>query len=152
MTLAMLTSKDRIGSLSVDLTLSRVTLAAMRAKAHLSLSDNDRLLAKKLAMVFQKELKTLNPVVLSKAAISDNKIRRELELSLTRLFDKSTRYKPEEVELFDKLVMLLNELAENKLSEQSAADLLTVLLQFGSYPEKKPEEVPLLISKKNVGK
>jgi hypothetical protein len=119
---------EKLSSLSVDVALSVVELAALRAKAGRMPDERELLAAGELLEFFRRILQMMRDDTAPLAdTVPEEGIRRGLEETLASLAPVATRFHIKDPDLLRRLVELLDALCNRGINAQQAGVLLDTL-------------------------
>jgi hypothetical protein len=125
--------------LAIDIALSIVSLAALRAKAGVPPDDRERTAATELRDLFRRNLSVLRGSAEQRAdAVTQDDMRRGLEETLASLTPISNRFHIKDQQLLETLIQLLDALVNGPISTEDASRLLNVLHQAERSLEERP--------------
>ena len=135
-------AKTLISPLAVDLALSRVAMAALKAKEKMEVPPEDRCIAGLLSDVFSRELENLTPISgLSNEVVPSDSMRTQLELTLSTMPTFVKGNIRHDTQLMSKLLPLLNAFSNSELEEDRTDEMISVLLRL-SEPEEADSQAP----------
>jgi hypothetical protein len=125
--------------LAMDLAVSRLSLAALRALSNEEPSTQERLQAKELQEALALELAHLrdtNPI--SPDVVPTDTMRNELQQTLGMLPEVHTAFNREDIANLAELVQLLGNLEAGHVVPEEAGKLLSALLRVRAQPVAAP--------------
>ncbi len=120
--------------LAMDLSLSRASLAAIKAKACVPLSEEELRSAARLRYTLREQLAERRmPAHISEELVPGDNMRHQLEEALGTLTSVTRALPVQDPGLLSRLVLALDQLVERgSLPEEEAASLLDGLLRLGA--------------------
>jgi hypothetical protein len=124
---------DTPSDLAIDLAISRVTVAALKAKAHLLPDAEDRSSAALLRDAFTRDLALANPSLTPSDSSQSGSNPSQIQEILLTLAPVNSRFKKADAALLAKLLPRLEEISHSSaLSEEAASELLEGLIQLSA--------------------
>jgi hypothetical protein len=126
--------------IALELALSRVSLAALKAKRREKVTKAEQASAVELSEVLRRDIDTLRgPQSINPASVPIPAMRAGLERALATISRQATQRIPGDTSILERLLLLLTPLADTgRLTPRAATEILQVLEDMERARERRP--------------